>query len=402
MWLERPVAETEGFRTLDTLLTYTHFPGERLRPLGHVSASHSGSDAPSGSFALSQATVICHNPTMKRYLTLAASAAVFAALPLSAQEAKTYPAPGEIVAAAKAEEWVAIAPSDLLVMDLAALNGKPRRVVIQLMPAPFSQGWVGNIRKLAAAHWWDGTSINRVQDNYVVQWGDATEKKALPEGLAVVPESAYLHEVESVLVGMGPAMPDINIREYVAVNHDNYADGVGFLDGFAVAKNGGTARLEVKKWGKNVQLHDVKINYTQIWPTHCYGMVGVGRNLSPDTGTGAELYTVIGHAPRHLDRNIALVGRVIEGMEHLSSLPRGTGALGFYEKEEERVSILSVRLGNEAKDVPTFEYLSTESTSFAAYADARANRRDPFFIKPAGGADICNIPVPVRRKATAQ
>lgn len=34
--------------------------------------------------------------------------------------------------------------------------------------------------------------------------------------------------------------------------------------------------------------------------THCYGMVGVGRNYSPDTGSGAELYTVIGHAPRHL------------------------------------------------------------------------------------------------------
>jgi peptidylprolyl isomerase len=56
-------------------------------------------------------------------------------------------------------------------------------------------------------------------------------------------------------------------------------------------------------------------------------------------------------------------------------------------------------LGNEIADLPAFEYLSTDSASFAAYADARANRRDAFFIKPAGGADICNIPVPVRRKA---
>jgi hypothetical protein len=67
--------------------------------------------------------------------------------------------------------------------------------------------------------------------------------------------------------------------------------------------------------------------------------------------------------------------------------------------EGERVQILSVRLGNEAKDVLAFEYLDTESESFAAYADARANRRDPFFNIPAGGADICNIPVPIRRKA---
>lgn len=306
---------------------------------------------------------------MKRYLPLFASAAICAALPVSAQEAKTHPAPSEIVAAAKADDWVAIAPSDLLVMDLAPdSKGKPRRVVIQLMPAPFSQGWVSNIRKLAAAHWWDGTSINRVQDNYVVQWGDATEKKALPEGLATVAAKDYV-------------TPDWPTKDWIFARADGrpdaYAGAHGFYVGWPLAQ------------GRE-----------GLWPTHCYGMVGVGRNLSPDTGTGAELYTVIGHAPRHLDRNIALVGRVIEGIEHMSSLPRGTGALGFYEKEEERVPILSVRIGNEAKDVPAFEYLSTDSDSFAAYADARANRRDAFFNIPAGGADICNIPVPIRRKGT--
>jgi cyclophilin family peptidyl-prolyl cis-trans isomerase len=315
---------------------------------------------------------------MKRHLTLATSVAICAALPLSAQEAKTYPAPSEIIAAAKAEEWVAIAPSDLLVMDLAPdAKGKPRRVVIQLMPAPFSQGWIGNIRKLAAARFWDGTSVNRVQDNYVVQWGDATEKKTLPEGLAAVPESEYLWRGCMVDLHEDCTLPPLASP---ALNKD---EAYGGYTGFHGAYGGGFPLATDNK---------------SQWPTHCYGMVGVGRNLSPDTGTGAELYTVIGHAPRHLDRNIALVGRVIEGMEHLSSLPRGTGALGFYEKEEERVPILSVRLGNEKKDVPVFEYLTTESASFAAYADARANRRDPFFIKPAGGADICNIPVPVRRK----
>jgi Cyclophilin type peptidyl-prolyl cis-trans isomerase/CLD len=185
----------------------------------------------------------------------------------------------------------------------------------------------------------------------------------LPEGLAVVPESEYVAERRRG-------------QTYWRQDAGNvYAPHHGVLAGWPVG------------W-----------NADKMWPTHCYGMVGVGRNLSPDTGTGAELYTVIGHAPRHLDRNIALVGRVIEGMEHLSSLPRGSGALGFYETEAERVPILSVRLGNEATDAPAFEYLSTESKSFADYADARANRRDPFFITPAGGADICNIPVPVRRK----
>ncbi len=302
---------------------------------------------------------------------LLACAVALAALPLYAQEAKPeYPSPPEIVAKAKAEEWVAIAPADLLVMDLAPdAKGKPRRVVIQLIPAPFSQGWVGNIRKLAAAKWWDGTSINRVQDNYVVQWGDATEKKELPEGLVTVPESEYQHSALSE--------PEKPVGPSWKSTADAYSQFTTFYGGwpFSVVEN--------------------------LAPVHCYGMVGVGRNLSPDTGSGAELYTVIGHAPRHLDRNIALVGRVIEGIEHLSSLPRGSGPLGFYEKDEERVPIASIRLASEmppAADLK-FEYLSTESKSFAAYADARANRRDAFFNVPAGGADICNIPVPVRRKA---
>jgi cyclophilin family peptidyl-prolyl cis-trans isomerase len=349
--------------------------------------------------------------------------AVKAAVPppvVAAASPTPYPSPPEIMASAPAGDWVAIAPSDLLVMDLAAdAKGKPRRVVIQLMPAPFSQGWIGNIRKLAAAHWWDGTAIVRVQDNYVTQWGDPTEKKALPEGLAVVPESEYQTNEEAITDAQfndGAAHTEAsaiaesasrssNIDEIGAMamqstvserypngwhERDSYVKWTQYYEGWPLGNDQGKTSDDVE---------DMALN--RFWPTHCYGMVGVGRNLSPDTGTGAELYTVIGHAPRHLDRNIALVGRIIEGMEHMSSLPRGTGALGFYEKPEERTKILSVRLMSEMgndKPLPAYEYLSTESASFAKYADARANRRDPFFIQPAGGADICNIPVPVRRR----
>lgn len=281
-------------------------------------------------------------------------------------------APGEIVNAAPKADWVAIPVSDLLVMELAPdARDKPRRVVIQLMPPPFSQGWIGNIRKLAAAHWWDGLSINRVQDNYVVQWGDANAEdkakaKPLPASLGTMAESAYVSPAGNLYRR--------SIARGGGNRHDAYAPGLYHRNGWPVA-------------------YDV----SSQWPVHCYGMVGVGRDLSPDTGSGAELYVVIGHAPRHLDRNIALVGRVIEGIEHLSSLPRGMGGLGFYEMPEERTGIKAIRLGTEVSGLPAYEYLSTESQSFARYTEARANRRDDFFIRPAGGADICNVPVPVRR-----
>jgi len=277
-------------------------------------------------------------------------------------------APGEIIANAPKADWVRIAPSDLLVMDLVPdAAGAPRRVVIQLIPAPFSQGWVSNIRKLAAARFWDGLSINRVQDNYVVQWGDgnaedAAKARPLPAGLRTMTEGEY---VAPVTARIAPA---------AAAERDAYAPHVAIRGGWPIG-----------------------FDATVQWPVHCYGMVGVGRDLSPNTGTGAELYVLIGHAPRHLDRNIALVGRVIEGIEYLSSLPRGTAGLGFYDKPEKRTALRTIQMGNEVPDLPVYEYLSTESESFTRYVEARANRRDAFFIRPAGGADVCNIPVPVRR-----
>jgi len=337
---------------------------------------------------------------------LAAALLAFAA-PLSAEDKPPALAPSEIVAAAPKADWTAIAASDLLVMDLGPdAKGKPRRVVIQLMPAPFSQGWVANIRKLAAAHWWDGLSINRVQDNYVVQWGDAEgeepkKARALPPGLAAIPESEYTASARAGRAGaeskIVPPIVPLGFSD-VYVNHlgPDLLRGGGYA-GFSMGWPVAVLPLNPRTGHEDSYTDVTGRVIGSVWPVHCYGMVGVGRNLSPDTGSGAELYVVIGHAPRHLDRNIALVGRVIEGIEHLSSLPRGTGPLGFYGTAEERTPIRSVRLGSEVAGLPAYEYLSTESESFAAYADARANRRDAFFIRPAGGADVCNVPVPVRR-----
>jgi peptidylprolyl isomerase len=44
-----------------------------------------------------------------------------------------------------------------------------------------------------------------------------------------------------------------------------------------------------------------------------------------------------------------------------------------------------------------FRSLDTASASFTDYLRLRANRKDAFYIRPAGGVDLCNAPVPVRR-----
>ena len=159
-----------------------------------------------------------------------------------------------------------------------------------------------------------------------------------------------------------------------------------------------------------VQTCALPICYTAGWPVaydpkagtanlpHCYASVGVGRDLSPDTGMGGELYAAIGHGPRSLDRVIAVVGRVVSGIDVLSSLPRGTEALGFYKERSSDVPIANVRLASQLPDTerPKFEYLRETSASFARWLNVKKNRRDEFYIRPAGGVDLCNAPVPVR------
>lgn len=349
---------------------------------------------------------------MKLLSLIVSLSALTITAPLAAQDAEKPEmlSPGQIVDQAPAEEWRAIAATDLLIMKLQPdAKGKERQVVIQLMPPPFSQGWVRNIRKLAKANWWDDTRIVRVQDNYVVQWGDPaqeeSERKPLPDGLEVMGEDDY-------------QATEKNVMDYLMEDSENAGAGdiaADTAEAVAAAEFEESQRAKYpnyRKWQEKDPYSEFVFHFESwqmasigsgddsiLFPVHCYGSVGVGRGLSPDTGSGAELYTVIGHAPRHLDRNIAVVGRIIEGMHHLSSLPRGFGPLGFYETPEEQVPIKSIRLASElpAAEQPRFEYLSTEGESFAKYAHRRANREPPFFIKPAGGADICNIPVPVRR-----
>jgi peptidylprolyl isomerase len=158
---------------------------------------------------------------------------------------------------------------------------------------------------------------------------------------------------------------------------DDYAPDAGFASGWPIA---------YRPKSDTVNL------------VHCYGYVGVARDLAPDTGTGAELYTVIGHAPRQLDRNITIVGRIIEGMDAFSSLPRGTGDLGFYADRSQDVPIAAAHLASDLpkEGRPSFQYMDTDSAAFAAYIRSKANRHDAFYERPAGGVDLCNVTVPLR------
>ena len=281
--------------------------------------------------------------------------------PAPGEQAPRPRATAEVLAASTPSDWRPLDPQNTLYLELAT-----GRVIIELA-SQFAPHHVANIQALAREQYYDGLAIIRSQDNYVVQLGDSAPDTPSKRPIRSA-HRTLVAEFERPSRGLSfTALPD----------PDTYAPETGFVDGFPAARD---------------------LKFGRAWLVHCYGMVGAGRDNDVDSGGGTELYVVIGQAPRHLDRNVTLVGRVVQGMELLSTLPRGTGDLGFYDKPQQRVPIKSIRV---AADVPEsqrtpLEELRTDTATFTAFAESRRNRHEEWFKVPAGHVDVCNMPVVVR------
>ncbi|MGB8634765.1 MAG: peptidylprolyl isomerase, partial [Rhodanobacteraceae bacterium] len=136
----------------------------------------------------------------------------------------------------------------------------------------------------------------------------------------------------------------------------------------------------------------------KAWLAHCYGMVGVARDVDPESGNGNTLYVPIGQAPRRLDHQLAVVGRVVEGMPWLASLPRGPEPMGVYTEPGQRTGIESIRLATSLPESqrPRLQVLRSDSASFARLVEAKRNRKGPFYRFPVGHIGLCDVPLPVR------
>jgi peptidylprolyl isomerase len=275
----------------------------------------------------------------------------------------------DILAASRPADWRQLDPENTVYLEIPQ-----GRVVIELAPS-FAPQHVANVKALAREHYFDGLVVLRCQDNYVVQWGDPNAEKPDLKRKIQQAKPTLPPEFDRPL---DPKLPYTRLPD-----GDVYAAEVGFSRGLPVARD--------PKSGK-------------MWLVHCYGMVGAGRDAPADSGGGTELYVVIGHAPRHLDRNVTLLGRVVQGIELLSALPRGVGPLGFYDKQEQRVPIKSFRV---AADVPAaertaLEVIRTDTPLFQDLIEARRNRHEEWFHYQAGHLELCNVPIPVRRPLASQ
>ncbi|MBJ6983768.1 peptidylprolyl isomerase [Luteimonas sp. MC1750] len=291
----------------------------------------------------------------------AATAAATTPAAETAGSAARAPTTQELLEASRPADWRRPDPANTLYMELEG-----GRVVIELAP-DFAPEHVANIRTLAKQGFWDGLTIYRAQDNFVVQFGDLVDEGGTPK-----PTGAAKTTLPAEF-----ARPAEGLAFHALPDRDGWAPETGFAAGFPAARDPESGLA---------------------WLTHCYGTLGAGRDTAPDSSTGTELYVVIGQAPRQLDRNITQVGRVLQGMELLSALPRGSGPLGFHEDAALRTPIRAVRLASEvpASERSELEVLRTDTPLFDAVVESRRNRRDGWYLQPAGHIDLCNISVPVR------
>lgn len=295
--------------------------------------------------------------------------ATLALLPLAVPAApdKTLPpkpSVADVIKASKPADWRPLDPENTVYMDLPT-----GRVIMELAPA-FAPASAANIRALVREKYFDGLFIIRSQDGFVVQWGDPDEEHPKPFKAAKTVKEEFTVPIKDAAKGGA----FIRLKD-----GDVYAPQVGHVNGFPVARDPAKG---------------------ETWLPHCYGMIGVARDNGFDSGNGSQLYVVTGHSPRHLDRNITVVGRIVQGMPLLSAQPRGTGAAGFYEKPEQRMPIQAVRI---AADLPEaerskFEIMRTDSATYQAVVEAQRNRGGPWTKVATGKIDLCNAPIPVREQ----
>jgi len=234
-------------------------------------------------------------------------------------------------------------------------------VIFELNPL-FAPQTVAQFRRLVREGFYHGLSFYRVIDGFVAQGGDESDINS--------PSSQPQLEAEFEIEWSD------DLAWTSVQRNDLYAEETGFIDGFAAATD-----------------------REHAWLTHCPGALAMARDNEPDTGS-TDFYMVIGQAPRYLDRNLTVFGRVVHGMDAVQRIRRGAVENnGVIEDEAARSRIRRIRLGSDLADKDRVEVfvMDTSSAGFARYMEARRDRADEFFHRrPPQVLDVCQVPVGTR------
>ena len=267
--------------------------------------------------------------------------------------------------------WNTLEPDNTVYLEL-----QEGTVVIELNPV-FAPKTVKHLKELMEDQFYRGLSFYRVIDGFVAQAGDESD----------LDESRHAASLKAEIEIDWPLKPEDKEEaknwqpmSWTPVQEDDmFAPYTGFIDGFPAAR-------DRKKAGK-------------AWLTHCPGTVAMARSTDPDSG-GSDFYIVIGQAPRYLDRNLTVFGRVVWGMDVVQRIKRGPALEnGIIEKDLDRTWIKRMRLASSMDNDQRLNIwvADTNGKGFEKMLKQRRNRSNKFFHhKPPKVLDICQVPIPVR------
>ena len=267
--------------------------------------------------------------------------------------------------------WNALDPDNTVYMVLPEGT-----VVIQLNPV-FAPKTVEHFKQLVEEQFYLGTSFYRVIDGFVAQGGDESDIDGNQSAETLKAE----FEID------WPLKPEDKEEaknwepmSWTPVQTDDmFAAYTGFIDSFPAARDD-------KKAGK-------------AWLTHCPGTIAMARNEDPDSSS-TDFYIVIGQAPRYLDRNLTVFGRVVWGMDVVQQIKRGPALdNGIIEEDLDRTWIKQMILATSVDSDKRLDiYVAdTNTDGFKKMLKQRRNRNQKFFHhKPPKVLDVCQVPIPAR------
>ena len=249
-------------------------------------------------------------------------------------------------------------------------------VVIELN-STFAPKTVKRFKELLEEQFYRSLSFYRVIDGFVAQGGDESD----------IDGQAAANTIKAEFEIAWPLKPEDKeeakdwqpMAWTLVQKEDMFAPYTGFINGFPAAR-------DEKKAGK-------------AWLTHCPGSIAMARNEDPHSGS-TDFYIVIGQAPRYLDRNLTIFGRVIWGMDIVQRIKRGPALdNGIIQEDLERTWIKRMQLASSLEESEQLDiYVAdTNSKGFKAMLKKRRNRSEKFFHhQPPKVLDICQVPIPSR------
>lgn len=256
------------------------------------------------------------------------------------------------------QQWRTLSPENTVYLDTP--DG---RIVIELNPT-FAPKTVAQFKRLIRDSFYQNSRFYRVIDGFVAQGGDGSDlnRELTQPTLVAEFERSYSTELGFVSAQSG----------------DLFAAETGFINGFPVARDQAAKTT---------------------WLTHCPGTVAMARDNDPASGS-SDFYIVIGQAPRYLDRNLTIFGRVVAGMDIVQRIKRGPkDNNGIITESAEQTPFTQIKVAADLTDNErsAISVINTNHSVFKQQLDSRRNRTHEFFhYKPPHVLDVCQVPIPTK------